>query len=867
MNKLLFVTCACLLFIQVFSQNNVIKGRVVNQFSEPLQRVTVILKGTNTGTITDNDGSFKLVTNKALPVTVIFTSVGFDPLEMNVNNYNNVVAVLSSKAVELDVTLAATRVRSPILRSPVTLGRIGQRTIQTGATTSPFDLLGTLPGVDFVTSGLIFKTPTTRGFNGSGSFRVNQWVDGMDNQAPGMNFAVGNFAGVNDLDLESIDLLPGASSALYGPGGMSGTILINSKNPFRSPGLSVLVKQGVMNVDGSQRPNATSYNDWSVRFAKVIGNKFAFKIGAQYIKATDWLANDSTNYDRVAGKVISGNRNSDPNYDGINVYGDETSGNIGPILGVPVLNVSRTGYNEKDFVDPTTKNLKLTAALHYRLRGSTEAILAGNYGTGTTVYTGSDRYALKNIKIGQYKLELRDSSWFIRGYTTQEDAGDSYATTTIARVFNEDWKPSGQWYGAYANAYATARPTASDDATAHALARAEADKGRPVPGSEQFNKIFNQLKTVPLSQGGGKFLDKTNLYMVEGQYNLSKLIQFAEVVVGGNYKQYVLNSQGTIFIDTAGKIRVNEFGAYMQVTKRLLNNKLTLAASGRLDKNDNFKGNLTPRISAVVEVAKNYYIRLSYQTAYRFPSNQQQFIKVQVASNIWLLGGLPWIVDYMAHKNGQVFRITPTGLKPYTYKQLKPETCKSYEVGYKALIQNKLLIDIYGYTSRFQDFLGRSNLIQPAPDRIYSIVENSEPKVKTQGFGLGLDYYITKSFMASSNFYSDKISNVPAGFVSNYNTPKYRFNLGFSSTGVGKQKKIGFGVQYKWQDSFLFENDFANGTVKAFSTIDAQVNYKILKNTEIRIGGTNLLNHYYKNGFGNPEIGGLYYASLRLDIK
>ena len=76
----------------------------------------------------------------------------------------------------------------------------------------------------------------------------------MDNQAPGLNFFVGNFTGPTELDIESIELLPGASSALYGPGGMNGTILINSKSPFKHPGFSASVKQGIMHVDKKRRP-------------------------------------------------------------------------------------------------------------------------------------------------------------------------------------------------------------------------------------------------------------------------------------------------------------------------------------------------------------------------------------------------------------------------------------------------------------------------------------------------------------------------------------------------------------------------------------------------------------------------------------
>jgi outer membrane cobalamin receptor len=430
---------------------------------------------------------------------------------------------------------------------------------------------------------------------------------------------------------------------------------------------------------------------------------------------------------------------------------------------------------------------------------------------------------------------------------------------------NEAWKPSQQWYGEYIPAFIGALRTGSNYQTAHSRARAAADIGRPEPGSEKFNQIINTLQKIPISKGGGLFLDKSDLWMAEGQYNLSNKIKFAEVVVGGNYKKYILNSQGTIFIDTAGPIHLNEVGAYIQATKKLFNDILTISASERVDKHQNFKGKLTPRVTALIKVAENNNIRLSYQTAYRFPTTQQQYIKLQVGTNIYLFGGLPWITDFTNPKGGGSV-ILPNGT-PYTYKEFKPETCKSFEIGYKGLIQSKLLIDVYGYMSRYQDFLGRIPVYETSTKNIYSIVVNSENKVKTHGYGMSLSYLMDNNFAASANFYSDKITNVPAGFVANYNTPPFRLNAGLSNSGFGKNKKLGFAVQYRWQDAFRFENDFANGDINAFSTVDAQVSYKILKNkSQVRIGGTNILNHYYKNAFGNPEVGGMYYVSLRVDV-
>ena len=858
---------------QAIGQTHSFKGKILDNAGKPIAGVSITIKETTTGAVSDVDGNFTVSTIKAFPLSIVLTSVGYNAAEFLVstgsfNQYN-----LSEKIYLQEITLAATRVPTSILSSPVTIEKMGLNAINVTPAITPYDAIAYMKGVDFVTSSLTFKTPTTRGFNGSGSTRVNQWIDGMDNQAPGMNFSVGNFAGTMDVDMESIELLPGASSALFGPGGMCGTIVINSKNPFKYPGLTVQVKPGIMNVDKSQRPSVSDYRDWSLRYAKVLGERFAFKVGVQYLRATDWLANDSTNYNRGSGKIAPGSRTSDPNYDGINVYGDETSINIQPFIPdqfKPMfpgnIYVSRTGYSEQEVIDPVTKNLKLSAALHYKFNKNTEALIAGNYGTGNTVYTGSDRYVLKDIKIGQYKIELRNPNWFVRAYTTQENAGNSYAPTTLIRYLNEVWKPSEKWYGEYANTFIPAVLTGTNLATAHSLARAVADKGRPMAGSAEFNTIFNQLGKVPISKGGGLFVDRTNLYMTEGQYHLGKAFPYADILVGGNYKKYRLNSEGTIFIDSTGPILVSEYGGYLQATKKILKDYLTLAASARMDKNENFASKITPRFSALVKLVKDNNLRFSYQTAYRFPSTQQQYIKLLIGDHTYLLGGLPWIKEFMQLSKYPVLQITDGGLVPYAYKEFKPETSKTFEMGYKGLVQKKFFIDAYYYLSSYDDFLGRVTLYQPATSNYYSIVENSRQTIKTHGFGLSLLYNFSPKFSASSNFYSDKISDVPQGFLADYNTPAYRVNVGVAANSLGKKQKIGFGIQYKWQDSYLYQNDFATGILDAFSTLDAQVNYKLKSFCEVRLGATNVLNNYYKNGYGSPMIGGLYYASLKLDI-
>ncbi len=891
----------CFAFSPVFSQPNTgvsIKGKVVdNSSGGAVANVSVRLKNSGAGASTDSAGNFRLSISK-VPATLIITHSTYEQTEMVVNNADEITVRLKPSSVILEgVFLSSKGIPTRILDAAFSAELIDYKKIKQLPTTSVYDATAYVKGIDLTTSSLTFKTPSTRGFNGSGSYRVNQLIDGMDNQAPGLNFFVGNFVGPTDLDMESIELLPGASSALYGPGGMNGTILINSKDPFKHQGLSVQIKQGIMHVDKSQRGKASSYNDYSLRWAKAFNDKFAFKAGMQYLSATDWLANDSTNYSRSgnSGKLISGTRQTDPNYDGVNVYGDETSVDVRQFIGAigqgypvghplrtaflqlystmqnPTL-VSRTGYAEKDLIDPETNNLKLSGAFHYKLSKNIEAILMGNWSTGNTVYTDDNRYALKGIKIAQYKFELKHKKWFFRTYTTQEDAGEAYSATVATQRFNEAWKRSynpanaaGSWYIQYAGAYAQSILGGASSIAAHNTARGVADQGRPEAGSPAFNQIFDQVRKTPIPNGG-LFKEKSQLWMSEGQYRFGDAVKSAEVIVGGNFKKYVLNSNGTLFIDTLKAISTNEVGGYVQVARKLFDDKLTLTGSGRFDKNENFKGQFTPRLAALIKVAKDNNLRLSYQTAYRFPSNLEQWIRLDVGG-LMLLGGLPWVMDFMQADKNPVYQIGVTPATPYVYKDLNPETMRSFEIGYKGLIKNKLLIDAYAYFGKYEDFLGRIVLNQPATGKNFAIVVNSTNEVKTHGFGIGMDYRMKKNYSAFFNAYSDVITDVPSGFKSYFNAPKYKLNAGFANSGLGKKERVGFNIMMRWQDALDWEGELANGPLPAFATADAQVSYTFpaIKST-IRIGGTNIFNKYYKNAYAAPMIGGVYYAGFLYNL-
>jgi iron complex outermembrane recepter protein len=962
-----------MLMASTFAQTK-ISGKVSDGASkEPLIGVSVAVKGKVIGTITDGKGSFSLSTTTPTPFTVAVSSVGYKTQEITVTESKSDfdIKLEEQNVMGQEVVVSASRVEESVMKSPVSVEKMDIRAIQNTPSASFYDALKNLKGVEMSTQSLTFNSVNTRGFNSNGNVRMVQLIDGMDNAAPGLNFAVGNIVGISELDLESAELLPGASSALYGPNALNGILLLNSKSPFLYQGLSASVKQGIMNAGNRTNPS-TGFSDYSIRFAKAFNNKFAFKANVSYLKADDWQATDVSDQSSLA-TLRSGTRANNPNYNGVNTYGDENPtqaglpslrGTFNSLLGLPndqlaainpalpqliggikqyaaagiptaqLLNdvllpnqlVSRTGYNERDLADYGTKSLKLNASLHYRLNDKIEAILQANWGTGTSIYTGNDRYSLNNFTIGQYKAEIKGSNFFLRAYTTQENSGDSYAIGTLGSLVSEAWRPSSGatgWYstygltyaggafGAFNTAFTAARTAGQTPTAAYATAvaavnansiafannaRATADQGRLVPGSPQWESTLNTIKDRVIPNGA-KFRDATSLFHYEGMYNLTNLLKNSvEMIVGGSYRTYGLNSGGSLFATksfetatgfsnpTGEEYTISEFGLYTQISKALFDQKLKLSTSLRYDKNENFAGQFTPRVSGVFSPTSEHNFRLSYQTGFRIPTTQNQYIELQTPQ-ARLLGGLQLFEDrYKLSGNSFIAASVlnnPTDQSKwvrYVRKEYKPESVAAWEVGYKGLLAKKLMIDAYYYSNTFSNFDVTEAVLRPNSDgtnSIYSFPTNAEKSVKTEGWALGFDYSIGQGYTlggnVSKNVMTDKGGLTPAQV--GFNTPPYRVNFSVGNRNVSGTG-FGFNVAWRYQEAFVWQSSFVNlslgnaegSYIPQFNTLDAQISKKLSSIKSIlKVGGTNIMGNNYITGWGNPTIGSMFYIGLTFD--
>lgn len=885
-------------------------------------RITVI--GQAAGGMSDAKGRFSFKVPVDPPFQLKVNYVSYDSLIYRVASFDeNHKLRLNESSVKLKgVVIEGISITEKQKEAPLTVESLSSIAIKEVAGADFYASLGNLKGVDMTSASLGFKVINTRGFNSTSPVRSLQIIDGVDNQAPGLNFSLGNFLGAPELDVQKVDLIQGASSAFYGPNAFNGVISMTTKSPFLHQGLSVQGRVGERNL-----------LEGAVRYARAFKNKsgrdlFAFKVNAFFLSADDWPA---TNMDPTPQSDVD--ETNPGGYDAVNRYGDENltpginnDNSLSGAIQRPGLFIwHRDGYKEEDLVDYDTENIKLGAAMHFKLREDLELIGSSNFGTGTTVYQGDNRYSLRDILFFQQRVEIKqEGRGFFRAYATHEDAGNSYDAVFTAFKMNEAAKSDAFWSRDYRNYWTInvanrvralpgmpvwTPPDPYDQVTAdsvlafyndsllkwHQEARDFANTGvdrdgtldRFEPGTERFDSVFQDITSkTAFTEGGTRFFDKSALYHAHGEYKF--LPGWADVTVGGNFRLYTPNSDGTIFSDTNGRVITNwEYGVYAGLERRFIDDRLKVNATARLDKNVNFPFLVSPAASVVYNHDGNNIFRGSFSSAIRNPTLAEQYLYYNVGRAI-LLGNVDGIDSLVEVESLFDFFDTQNRdtLVWVNIPAIVPEKVRTFEVGYRGTLFEKLYVDAGYYFSFYRDFIGfrfgadinLDTLINRASiNRFFRVAANASDVVTTQGFSIGLNYYFKTYYMISGNYSWNRLDKrgsedpiIPA-----FNTPEHKFNIGFGGRNIKLKlgenftlRDWGFNINFKWIEGFTFEGSPQfTGFVPTYSLLDAQINKTIPKiKTTIKIGGSNLIGRQQLQVFGGPYIGRLAYISIRVDL-
>ncbi|MCK4700328.1 MAG: carboxypeptidase-like regulatory domain-containing protein, partial [Bacteroidales bacterium] len=188
-----------------------VSGRVVDiETGESLIGVNIIVKDKPMGTVTDSRGFFYLKARVELPLVLRFSMIGYRTQEFTVNeNPKSGIRIKMAGEMylgeEIIISAPVIEVEQKTMREEVSIEMIDALSIRESPAANYFEAISNLKGVDITTQSMQFITINARGFNSTSNIRFAQFVDGIDNMAPGMNLSVGNIAGLSELDVASVE--------------------------------------------------------------------------------------------------------------------------------------------------------------------------------------------------------------------------------------------------------------------------------------------------------------------------------------------------------------------------------------------------------------------------------------------------------------------------------------------------------------------------------------------------------------------------------------------------------------------------------------------------------------------------------------
>lgn len=810
-----------------------------------------------------------------------------------------------------EVVITASRRSENLMRSPISIEQLKSAEAKKMGSPSIYEALENVKGVQIITPSLGFKVINTRGFANSTNVRFAQLVDGINNQAPHLGAPIANALGANDLDIDKIEIVPGTAAALYGMNAINGLANIQTKNPFEYQGISIQQLTGVNHVGNVDRFSPKIYSQFNLRYAQAFNEKFAFKVNASTTGGTDWVADDRTDLAPNANASTGLFGADNPAYDEVNGYGNESANRKTLNLNGKNYVVARTGYRETDISDYDIKNYKADIGFYFRPKKGHE--LAVTYKTAliNTIYQRSNRFRLDNYTLNQFAVDYHTPIFQVKAYATTENTGNSYNMRSLAENMDRAYKSDDKWFADYSTAYKNAFAGGASVADAHRIARTQSDAGRFLPGTEAYEEKKKELIDINNWDIGAALRVKSTLVHGEGLFNWDKAFPSffekieAKLLSGFDYRNYIIVPDGNYFINPVNaseNLTYQKTGGFTQLTKDIFDHKLRLSATLRIDKADYFDTKFTPQFTAVYSPKETINFRASYQNGYRFPSIFEGFSNVN-SGGVKRVGGLRIMSDgifensytkasidnFQSQVNNDVNTLGITQAaaieknkntiqkNPYTY--LQPEFVKSFEFGFRGIALNRdLYIDADFYYNSYKNFIAQVEASVPnttdpnlIPTALYSknsqnryrLWTNSKSKIYNYGGSLGLKYRFNETFSGLTNLTYTKLDRTDDkdGLEDGFNTPEFNVNGTLIAQNIWKN--LGASVTARYQNNFDYVSFLVSGTVPAYWSMDAQVNYYFKKSgITTKLGGINVLNKAYTSILGGPSIGGLYYLSL-----
>ena len=384
------------------------------QTGETLLGANIKVSGKAVGTTSDFDGKFLLKVNDAPPFTIEISMLGFKAMNVEITKNNQEVMVSlqeDSTALE-EIVFSASRRRQKVQEAPASVSIITPKDIlNSAAVVDPVMNLANIAGVQIQqqsANSINIEMRAGSGIFGTSTFPI---LDYRYLVTPASGQFNNYQTGMSNIDIQRVEVVRGAASALYGPGVTSGVVHFMSKSAIDYPGTTVEMLGGTLNTTGM-----------TVRHAfKNDNDKFGFKVNVRYQKGTDFQLDPVADADFIASQQTSISQPAIVN------------GRVDPTQpGELLLTLSDLDDNG-DGNPIATEYLNYSANVHleFRPNDNTTAFLSGGYASGGGLMFNSQGVGYSQGKDYWTQARIQSGGLFAQVFYNYNNGGDAENPTFL----------------------------------------------------------------------------------------------------------------------------------------------------------------------------------------------------------------------------------------------------------------------------------------------------------------------------------------------------------------------------------------------------------------------------------------------------
>ncbi|HEY0305912.1 MAG TPA: TonB-dependent receptor [Longimicrobiales bacterium] len=371
--------------------------------------------------VTDAQGQFRIANVPVGNYALMFDMVGYEQgriegVRVVAGETTIAGAALRTMAFQLNpLVVSASKKPEKAVEAPARVEVVQEREIEERPTTTPVEHLRSTPGIDVITAGVQSTNVVARGFNNIFSGALHTLTDYRAARIPSLHVNFLHFVPQTNDDMARMEVVLGPGAALYGPNTANGVLHILTKSPLDDPGSTFAFATGersLMHITG--------------RTSQLLSPNFGIKVSGQYLQADEWEYQDTV---EVAARRLATN----------NFTQFAAQQPFNPATGQPypaaVLQQRAALVGLRDF---DTKRWSGDVRADWRASENLTFVGSGGMTTATGIeLTGIGAGQTQDWRYSYGQLRGNYRNWFAQTYINMSDAGDTYLLRTGAPIVDK----------------------------------------------------------------------------------------------------------------------------------------------------------------------------------------------------------------------------------------------------------------------------------------------------------------------------------------------------------------------------------------------------------------------------------------------